>query len=424
MRGRRYLGRFGEAEIFVKRGKNAIMHETGQRGGGKGAPPFVGEANDPQDASLASREDRLTNAPLPRRLFGQVRGTRTGDLTLRKVPHVGVGGKTIVARVLEVNDLVVQFPRDDGVVSAVNGVSFHVDAGETLGIVGESGCGKSVTSLSIMRLVPPPGRIARGSIVFGGEDLLKKPAREMRSIRGNQISMIFQEPMTSLNPVLTVGDQVAEPIALHQRVGRREAWRRAVEMLQLVGIPSPERQAREYPHQLSGGMRQRVMIAIALSCNPKLLIADEPTTALDVTIQAQILELMRSMKNRFGTAILFITHDLGVVAEMTDRVAVFYAGKIVEEAPTDTLFRQPLHPYTRGLLESIPRLEYPPHSRLPIIEGTVPDLSRLPKGCSFAPRCPHAISVCHERAPLLTGVGENHQVSCWLYSNHEEVAVL
>ncbi len=324
-------------------------------------------------------------------------------------------------KVLEVKDLNTHFFTDEGVVKSVDGVSFHIDSEETLGIVGESGCGKSVTSLSIMQLVPnPPGKIVAGEIFFQGENLLKKTADQMRRIRGNDIAMIFQEPMTSLNPVYTIGDQISESIILHQKLSKREAFQRSVDMLRLVGIPSPERRAREYPHQMSGGMRQRVMIAMALSCNPKLLIADEPTTALDVTIQAQILDLMRKLKSEFHTAIMLITHDLGVVAEMTDRVAVMYAGKVVEECDTVDLFREPLHPYTLGLLESIPRLDVGTKEKLHVIEGTVPNLLHLPQGCSFAPRCPKAMDICRQEAPVLTEVSDGRKVSCWLHSEGKE----
>ncbi|MHB1611746.1 MAG: ABC transporter ATP-binding protein [Sulfobacillus sp.] len=326
-------------------------------------------------------------------------------------------------KVLEVKNLSTYFYTDEGVVRSVDGVSFHIDAEETLGIVGESGCGKSVTSLSIMQLVPnPPGKIVSGEILFEGDNLLKKTPEQMRKIRGNDIAMIFQEPMTSLNPVYTIGDQIAEAVILHQKMNKRTAFERSVEMLRLVGIPSPERRAREYPHQMSGGMRQRVMIAMALSCNPKLLIADEPTTALDVTIQAQILDLMRKLKREFHTAIMLITHDLGVVAEMTDRVAVMYAGKVVEECSTVDLFREPLHPYTLGLLESIPRLDLVTNEKLHVIEGTVPNLLHLPKGCSFAPRCPKAMDICRQEAPVLTEVSDGRKVSCWLHSEGKEAA--
>lgn len=328
-------------------------------------------------------------------------------------------------RLLEVHNLQTQFTVEGGeIVPAVDKVSFYIDAEETLGIVGESGCGKSVTSLSIMQLVPnPPGRIVGGEILFNGEDLLKKSTDEIRKIRGKDIAMIFQEPMTSLNPVYTVGDQIAEAVMLHQKVDKREAMKRATEMLRLVGIPAPERRVNEYPHQMSGGMRQRVMIGMALSCNPQLLIADEPTTALDVTIQAQILELMKDMKKNFHTSIMLITHDLGVVAEMTDRVLVMYAGKVVEEAPTVDLFANPMHPYTRGLMDSIPRMDAEAHTKLHVIEGTVPNLARLPKGCAFAPRCTHAMPICTVKEPVLTQVADNRKVSCWLHVEHDEEAV-
>ncbi|MGE5561276.1 MAG: ABC transporter ATP-binding protein [Chloroflexota bacterium] len=324
---------------------------------------------------------------------------------------------------LDVKNLTTSFFTDDGVATAVDDVSFHIDKGETLGMVGESGCGKSVTSLSVLRLIPsPPGKIVSGTITFDGEDILAKSIDDMRTIRGNSISMIFQEPMTSLNPVFTCGDQIAEAVELHQKVGKKEAMDRAIEMLKLVGIPNPERRVREYPHQLSGGMRQRVMIAMALSCNPRLLIADEPTTALDVTIQAQILDLMRRLKRDLGMSILLITHDLGVVAEMAERVVVMYAGKIVEEALVDDLYANPLHPYTVGLLHSIPRLDGD-RSRLHVIDGTVPNLLRLPPGCRFAPRCPQATERCNAAQPPLIQVAPGRQVACWLRNGeHKEVA--
>lgn len=321
----------------------------------------------------------------------------------------------MVEPLLEVQQLQTYFYTADGVVPAVDGVSFSMGRGETLAIVGESGSGKSVTSLSIMQLVPrPPGKIVGGVIRFSGEDLLKKSPAEMRRIRGNRISMIFQEPMTSLNPVFRVGEQVAETLRLHRGLGKREAWVQAVEMLQKVGIPSPEKRVRDYPHQLSGGMRQRVMIAMALSCNPELLIADEPTTALDVTIQAQILDLMRHLRQEFGTAILLITHDLGVVAEMADRVVVMYAGRVVEEARVTDLFGGPKHPYTVGLLRSIPRLEGA-GERLYTIEGTVPNPAQLPSGCAFHPRCPLAGELCRKEEPELRRVAPGWFTSCWLY---------
>ena len=319
-------------------------------------------------------------------------------------------------RLLEVKGLKTYFFTSDGVVPAVDGITYHVDKGETLGIVGESGCGKSVTSLSVMRLIPdPPGKITAGQIFFEGENLLEKSGSEMRKIRGNQISMIFQEPMTSLNPVYTVGDQIAEAIELHQGLNRRDAMDKAVGMLKLVGIALPERRVKEYPHQLSGGMRQRIMIAMALSCNPKLLIADEPTTALDVTIQAQILELMKALKKELGMAIMLITHDLGVIAEMAQRVVVMYAGKIVEEADAISIFRSPLHPYTEGLLKSIPRLDRA-KGRLHVIEGVVPNPLYMPEGCRFHPRCPYAMDICRAQEPDFVQVSEERQVACWLKS--------
>jgi peptide/nickel transport system ATP-binding protein len=317
---------------------------------------------------------------------------------------------------LEVENLQTHFATPDGVVRAVEGLSFHVETGETVGIVGESGCGKSVTSMSILRLIPePPGKIA-GSIRFQGRDLLKASEQEMRDIRGNAISMIFQEPMTSLNPVLTVGRQIGETVRLHQGLNARDAEAKAVEMLSLVGIPAPGRRVREYPHQLSGGMRQRVMIAMALACNPKLLIADEPTTALDVTIQAQILDLMRDLKTRLGSAIMLITHDLGVVAEMAQRVVVMYAGRKVEEAPVQEIFARPMHPYTRGLLGAMPRLgsslEMNGRGRLAEISGLVPSLRRPIAGCAFAGRCPIATDACRRIAPAIERKADDHVVAC------------
>lgn len=324
-------------------------------------------------------------------------------------------------RVLDVRNLSTHFFTEDGAVKSVDQISFYINAEETLGVVGESGCGKSVTSLSIMQLIPsPPGKIVGGEILFQGENLLKKSQDEMRKIRGNDIAMIFQEPMTSLNPVYTIGDQIAEAVILHQKVDKKEAWKRAIAMLREVGIPAPEKRAHEYPHQMSGGMRQRVMIAMAMSCNPQLLIADEPTTALDVTIQAQILDLMRKLKREFHTAIMLITHDLGVVAEMADRVVVMYAGKIVEESATAELFREPLHPYTQGLLDSIPRLDQSMTDKLHVIEGTVPNPLHLPQGCTFAPRCPKVMDICREKAPILTEVSEGRKVSCWLHVDPQE----
>ncbi|MFA5595107.1 MAG: ABC transporter ATP-binding protein [Trueperaceae bacterium] len=318
-------------------------------------------------------------------------------------------------RLLEVKSLKTYFDTDEGTVKAVDGVSFHLDRGETLAVVGESGSGKSVMSLSMMRLIPtPPGRIAGGEILFQGEDLVKKTEREMRRIRGNDISMIFQEPMTSLNPVYTVGDQIAEAIVLHQGKTKRQAMVMAAEMLDLVGIPEPGKRVKNYPHQMSGGMRQRVMIAMALSCGPKLLIADEPTTALDVTIQAQILDLMRKLQDEIGMSILFITHDLGVVAEMADRAVVMYAGRAVEEAHVNDIFADPKMPYTLGLLNSIPRVDKAAvhQERLQAIPGNVPNPLYLPEGCSFHPRCRFAQDKCKVAVPELEDSGNGHMVRC------------
>ena len=316
---------------------------------------------------------------------------------------------------LSVQDLRTHFFTLDGVTRAVDGVSFDVNPGETLGIVGESGCGKSVTALSIMRLLPPRlGRIVAGSVRFDGQDLAHLSEAAMRDIRGNRIAMIFQEPMTSLNPVLTVGDQIAEAVTIHQKLGRNAARARAVEMLRLVRIPDAERRVGDYPHQFSGGMRQRVMIAMALSCNPKLLIADEPTTALDVTIQAQILKLMLELKGRFGAAVMLITHDLGVVAETCQRVIVMYAGRKVEEAGVEELFDRPMHPYTRGLMASIPRRAAKTRARrLKEIPGIVPSLREPIPGCAFADRCGFAIERCRREAPPLAARGRGHLAACW-----------
>ena len=312
---------------------------------------------------------------------------------------------------LEVENLQVHFRTPTGINRAVDGVSFHVDPGETLAIVGESGCGKSVTSMSMMRLIPePPGKIA-GSIRLEGRDILALSDREMRALRGNDISMIFQEPMTSLNPVLTVGRQIGETLRLHQGLDQAQAEARAVEMLTLVGIPEPARRVREYPHQLSGGMRQRVMIAMALACNPKLLIADEPTTALDVTIQAQILDLLSAVRREFNMAMVLISHDLGVVAENCDRVCVMYAGRIVERAPATRLFDDPWHPYAQGLIRALPPLDGA-RRRLQAIPGTVPDPRTLPSGCAFAPRCHHAGDDCHAGVPPLAPSEQDRAVAC------------
>jgi oligopeptide/dipeptide ABC transporter ATP-binding protein len=323
------------------------------------------------------------------------------------------------AAVLEIDDLRTHFFTQLGVIRAVDGVSWAVRAGETLGVVGESGCGKSVTALSVLRLVAsPPGRIVGGTIRFGGANLLDLSESDMEDIRGNEISMIFQEPMTSLNPLMTVGRQISEAIALHQGLSPHAAMDKAVEMLRRVSIPEPERRVQAYPHQLSGGMRQRVMIAMALSCNPKVLIADEPTTALDVTIQAQILELMRELQETFGTAIVLITHDMGVVAENADRVVVMYAGRKVEEASAKVLFEVPGHPYTRGLLGSIPQLDVAARidahrNRLNEIKGMVPSLHNLPEGCIFAPRCEFATDQCRAAYPPLVQHRPGHAIACW-----------
>ncbi len=322
---------------------------------------------------------------------------------------------------LEVKDLRTEFPTRRGVVRAVDNVTFSVDAGETVAVVGESGSGKSVTSLSIMRLLQAPGHVANGSITFDGKDLLALSEKEMQQVRGGQISMIFQEPMTSLNPVYRVGDQIVEAIRLHTSMSKQDAWTRAVEMLRVVGIPSPEERARDYPHQMSGGMRQRVMIAMALSCNPKLLIADEPTTALDVTIQAQILDLIYNLREEFNMGVLLITHDLGVVSEVADRVVVMYCGQVVEQSPVDQLFEQPLHPYTLGLLDSIPRLEDDDSERLFMIRGQVPNPLDMPPGCPFSDRCDRCMDVCRTRMPELREIeGQpGRSVRCFLFQGEE-----
>jgi oligopeptide/dipeptide ABC transporter ATP-binding protein len=314
---------------------------------------------------------------------------------------------------LEVRGLRTYFASERGEVRAVDGVDLSLERGRTLGIVGESGCGKSVTALSIMGLIPrPPGKIAGGEVRFEGEDLLKVPPRRMRDLRGDKLSMIFQEPMTSLNPAFPVGEQISEAILRHKKVNKLEAQNQTVDMLRKVRIPSPERRARDYPHQLSGGMRQRVMIAMALACNPRLLIADEPTTALDVTIQAQILELMRLLRAELGTAIILITHDLGVIAELADDVIVMYAGQVIERCAASRLFSEPQHPYTVGLLGSIPRLHLE-QSRLSAIEGIVPDAAAFPQGCRFHPRCPFAVDQCRSDIPVLKEVKANHYAACW-----------
>jgi oligopeptide/dipeptide ABC transporter ATP-binding protein len=323
-----------------------------------------------------------------------------------------------MSHLLEVKNLETHFPTRAGVVRAVNNVSFHLDAGELLGLVGESGCGKSITSLSIMRLIAPPGKIAGGEILFKGENLLKASDERMREIRGDDISMIFQDPMTSLNPVYTVGEQIAEALRLHRKLSRKDAYAAAIEAMKEVAIPDPARRVDDYPHQLSGGMRQRVMIAMALACDPELLIADEPTTALDVTIQAQILELLDNLRQTRKLAVLLITHDLGVVAEVADRVAVMYTGRIVEEATVEEIFEQPRHPYTQGLLRSVPKLTMEGVAKTPrleTIEGIVPSPTNLPTGCHFVPRCPHVHKRCtHEPLPLYK-VENKADVRCVLY---------
>ena len=321
---------------------------------------------------------------------------------------------------LEVNNLRVSFKTEDGVVRAVNGLSYAIEKGSTLGIVGESGSGKSVSALSIMRLIPtPPGEISGGEIFFKGENLLHKTEGEMRRIRGKDIAMIFQDPMTSLNPVLNVGEQIAEAIQLHLKYSKKDAFDKAVEMLRQVRIPVPEKRIKDYPHQFSGGMRQRVMIAMALSCDPEVLIADEPTTALDVTIQAQILELMNEMQQRLGTAIILITHDLGVVAETCKNVLVMYAGNMVEYGTADQIFTSPKMPYTMGLLESLPRLDQTEHRRLIPIEGQPPNMLRLPPGCAFAPRCKYRMPICDEPIPLYD-FKDGHVARCILYDARTE----
>jgi len=327
---------------------------------------------------------------------------------------------------LKIRNLHTYFYTDDGVAKAVDGVDLELVEGGTLGVVGESGCGKSVTALSVMRLIPdPPGKIIQGKIVFGGKDLLTLSEAEMRKIRGRSISMIFQEPMTSLNPVFQIGDQISEVLTLHEGLSKKEAWNRSIEMLKMVGIPAAERRVTEYPHQLSGGMRQRAMIAMALACSPKLMIADEPTTALDVTIQAQILELIGKLREKLGMAVILITHDLGVVAETADRVAVMYAGRIVEQATVNQLFAQPMHPYTQGLIASIPVLDENVE-RLHIIPGVVPDCINLPPGCKFAARCSkrveHNLAICSQSEPHLIETEPGHQVRCWLYEEQDQPA--
>ena len=324
-----------------------------------------------------------------------------------------VGDKT--ATILEVKDLSTHFFTPEGVVKAVDGVSYSVEMGETVAIVGESGCGKSVSALSIMRLIPdPPGRIVSGQILFNGQDLQKLNREEMRKVRGRGIAMVFQEPMTSLNPVLTIGRQITETLEVHLNMSREAAEKRAAEVLNLVGIPDPQRRLSQFPHQFSGGMRQRVMIAIALSCEPKLILADEPTTALDVTIQAQILELLKEMTRRLGVAMIIITHNLGVVARYADRVNVMYAGKVIESSVSREIYHRPMHPYTLGLLRSVPRLDQARKSKLDTIDGQPPDLANLPPGCSFKPRCSFAEEKCGQEFPSLREVWKSHFCACWM----------
>ncbi len=320
---------------------------------------------------------------------------------------------------LEVKNLKTYFNIEEGLVPAVDDVDFQLSARETLAIVGESGSGKSVTSLSILRLIKEPGKIVGGNIMYLGKDILKMKEKEIRSIRGNEISMIFQEPMTSLNPVFTVGRQISEVIMIHQKLKKQEALQKAVELIKLVGIPNPDKCVDNYPHQLSGGMKQRIMIAIALACNPKILIADEPTTALDVTIQSQILNLMKELKEKLGTAIILVTHDLGVVAQLSDNIMVMYAGKAVEYGPTLEIFKDPLHPYTEGLLNSIPKIDEE-LNRLKIIRGTVPSPFKLPEGCKFSTRCDYVMDICKEREPEYITLASGRKVRCWKVTGDEE----
>jgi peptide/nickel transport system ATP-binding protein len=360
----------------------------------------------------------MTTIPLePKAPYGQTSpGTppRAGELQRGSEIQAGTADDIL----LDIRDLRTYFYTLDGIVKAVDGVNFYVRRGEIVGLVGESGCGKSVTSLSVMRLIGHPGKIVSGEIGFDGVNLLDLPAGEMTEIRGSRISMIFQQPTSCLNPVFTTGYQLAEVLYIHQALGRKVGEARAIELLRLVGIPDPERRIKAYPHELSGGMAQRVMIAMALACNPELLIADEPTTALDVTIQAQILDLMRDIRTQLGTAIILITHDLGIVAEMASRVSVMYAGQIVEETDVRTLFRDPRHPYTQGLIGSIPILGEV-KDELYVIPGNVPNLIDLPRGCRFAPRCrariEHGLEICTREEPELKTVARNHTVRCWLY---------
>ena len=317
-------------------------------------------------------------------------------------------------RLLEVKDLRTYFYTSEGVVKAVDGLSYHVKRGECVGIVGESACGKSVSAMSVLRLIPyPPGVIVGGQVLFKGEDLLQASEDRMREIRGNQIAMVFQEPTTSLNPVLTVGRQVSESLELHRQMDKKAALAESVRLLKLVGIPDPERRVKDFPHQFSGGMQQRVMIAMALSCEPELLIADEPTTSLDVTVQAQLLEVIANLRSEFGTSVIIITHNLGVVARYVDRVNVMYAGSLVETGPTDVIYAEPKHPYTLGLLASVPRLDNPRKETPRVIKGLPPNMAHLPPGCPFAPRCDYAMDRCRQEKPRLEEVGREHQRACF-----------
>ena len=340
-----------------------------------------------------------------------------------QLSEAGVCKGGLMSKLLEVNNLTTHFFTQDGVVKAVDGITYDLEEGEVLGVVGESGCGKSVHALSIMRLVPsPPGRTVAGEVRFEGEDLLQMDDAEMRRIRGNRIAMVFQEPMTSLNPVLTIGRQLTETLELHQNMTKQQAQSRAAELLQTVGIPDADRRLVDYPHQFSGGMRQRVMIAMALSCNPKLIIADEPTTALDVTIQAQILELMQDLARDFGTAMIIITHNLGVVARYADNVNVMYAGNIIETGTAEEIYHNPRHPYTLALLNSVPRLDASERVKLDAIEGLPPDLVNLPEGCSFAPRCKFMYERCLDETPVLVETNEGHTSACWRHEELHELA--
>lgn len=324
-----------------------------------------------------------------------------------------------MSRLIEINDLEVGFKTYGGEVQAVRGVSFHMDEGECVGVVGESGCGKSVTAKALLKLIPsPPGRIKNGSIIFEGKDIISYNKKQIRPIRGAEISMIFQDPMTSLNPTMTIERQIGEVIVKHQHANRGQVYERTLEIMKLVGIPNPEKRLKQYPHEFSGGMRQRVMIAIAMACNPKLLIADEPTTALDVTIQAQILDLMKDLQKQFNTSIMLITHDLGVVANMAQRVLVFYAGKIIESGSCDDIFKDPRHPYTWGLLKSMPRVDSKSKELLASIEGAPPDLFKPPVGCAFMPRCEHAMRLCGIAEPPMIHINDTHEAACWL--QHEK----